>query len=187
MSFLVDFSNCPYSTRHGMYGGMAGDKDGIVYNKENWIIKYPKPMAINDQLIYTSAPLSEYVGSHIFEILGIPVHETMLGIRNHQLVVACKDFCKTRGALTELRTLKNAANRELSEALHIDFSTSNTGDNVLLDELLIHFRKNPVLSEVEDAEIRFGILQLLMFLLIIMTEITEIRVCFMMSRHRLTN
>ena len=101
---LIDFSNCPYSNRHGMYGGMAGDKDGILYNNENWIIKYPKNMDTMNgvdktQHQYTTAPLSEYIGSHIYKILGYNVHETLLGVRNNKIVVACKDFCETRGAL----------------------------------------------------------------------------------------
>lgn len=41
---------------------------------------------------YTASPLSEYIGSQIYQSLGIPVHETMLGIRDNKLVVACKDF-----------------------------------------------------------------------------------------------
>ena len=39
-------------------------------------------------------PLSEYLGSHIYSILGYPAHETILGVRDGLLVVACKDFCE---------------------------------------------------------------------------------------------
>lgn len=39
---FIDFSECKFSNRHGRYGGNAGDKDGIIYNDEFWIIKYPK-------------------------------------------------------------------------------------------------------------------------------------------------
>ena len=38
-----------------------------------------------DVLSYMTAPLSEYIGSHIYEILGIDVHQTILGIRNGKL------------------------------------------------------------------------------------------------------
>jgi len=37
-------------------------------------------------------PLSEFLGSHIYAILGYPVHETLLGYRKGKIVVACKDF-----------------------------------------------------------------------------------------------
>ena len=39
---IIDMNNCEYSYRHGRYGGQAGDKDGVLYNNENWIIKYLK-------------------------------------------------------------------------------------------------------------------------------------------------
>ena len=39
MQKIIDFSDCPYSDRHGYYGGQAGDKDGILYDGEYWIIK----------------------------------------------------------------------------------------------------------------------------------------------------
>lgn len=39
---LVNFDSCPYSAKHGMYGGNAGDKDGVIYSDAEWIIKYPK-------------------------------------------------------------------------------------------------------------------------------------------------
>ena len=29
---IIDLSECEYSNRHGSYGGMDGDKDGILYN-----------------------------------------------------------------------------------------------------------------------------------------------------------
>lgn len=39
---IIDFSECKYSDKHGIYGGASGRKDGIVYNGERWIIKYPR-------------------------------------------------------------------------------------------------------------------------------------------------
>ena len=39
---LIDLNKYEQSLKHGSYGGNAGDKDGIIYNNENWIIKYPK-------------------------------------------------------------------------------------------------------------------------------------------------
>lgn len=40
MTKIYDLSNCPYSNRHGTYGGAAGDKDGILINNEYWIVKH---------------------------------------------------------------------------------------------------------------------------------------------------
>ncbi|MBE5846770.1 MAG: CtkA family protein [Lachnospiraceae bacterium] len=148
---LVDFSKCPISNRHGIYGGQAGDKDGIIYNNEFWIVKFPKSTKSmkGDALdAYTTSPLSEYLGSHIYQILGYDTHDTLLGIRNGKIVVACKDFCETRGALAEVRTLKNAANRQISEALGEDeIPVSLTGDSVNLNELFLHLNVNKLLSK----------------------------------------
>ena len=41
---------------------------------------------------YTTSPVSEYIGSHIYQSMGFPVHETKLGTYQNKVVVACKDF-----------------------------------------------------------------------------------------------
>ena len=73
--------------RNGTYGGQAGEKEGITIDGTYWIVKYPKSTKgmRGDVLSYMTAPLSEYIGSHIYEILGIDVHQTILGIRNGKL------------------------------------------------------------------------------------------------------
>lgn len=154
---IVDLSECKNSIRHGRYGGQAGDKDGIIYNEENWIVKYPKStrgMNGNNLPSYTTSPLSEYIGSQIYKILGFDVHETMLAYRNNQICVACKDFQQNFGDLAEVRTLKNSANRELSKYTDRDLPMSATGDTVVLEELLLHFKENPLMAR-DDLIKRF--------------------------------
>lgn len=151
---FIDFSKCEYSDRHGTYGGNAGDKDGIFYNDEYWIVKYPKStrsMKGLEDINYVSSPLSEYIGSHIYEILGIEAHETKLGFRNDKLVVGCKDFCEFTGQLREMRTLKNAAYSELSEKIEQELGHSSTGDRVNLNETLLHLQYNPFINKVNGA------------------------------------
>jgi len=79
------------------YGGDAGPKYPITFDKNIWMIKYPKNTKTYNkpQISYTTSPLSEYIGSKVYESLGIPVHETLLGTRNGKVVVACKDFTHT--------------------------------------------------------------------------------------------
>ncbi len=154
---IINFDDCQYSDRDGTYGGAAGDKDGIIYNNEYWIIKYPKntkDMRLDD-MSYTTAPLSEFIGSHIYKILGYDVHETLLGIRNNKIVVACKDFCNHEGSLREVRTLKNAANKEMEKLLEGSFSSTGSLHMVDLEELLIHLEYNRILSKVEGISDRF--------------------------------
>lgn len=154
---VYDLSYYELSDRHGSYYGMAGDKDGIIINGNYWIVKYPKSENKFEQKIgmsYNTSPLSEFIGSHIYEILGISVHETMLGIRNNKVVVACKDFCKHRGELMEMKGIRNGANRELSEKLDKGLHYSSTGERVNLNELLLHLDYNPIIQlcpEVKQA------------------------------------
>lgn len=155
---IYDLSDCEYSDRHGSYQGMAGDKDGILINDEYWICKFPKSnreFKTDIGMSYNTSPLSEYIGSHVYEILGIPVHETILGIRNGKVVVACKDFCKHRGELMEMKGIRNGANRELSEIFDRELHYSATGDSVNLNEMLLHLKHNPILGRCEGVISRF--------------------------------
>ena len=154
---VLDLNNCVLSDRNGMYGGMAGSKEGIILNDEYWMVKYPKStksMNVED-MSYTSSPLSEYIGSHVYEILGYDVHETILGERNNKLVVGCKDFCKSAGDLREIRTLKNIYNEELEQLLEVELDETSSSHVVDLKELMIHLDNNPVLSIIPDVKTRF--------------------------------
>lgn len=154
---LVDLSNAEYSDRAGTYGGNAGNKDGIIYNGEYWLVKYPKSTkGMNvKEISYTTSPLSEYIGSQIYRILGYDVHETMLGIRRNKLVVACKDFCEKEGALREIRTIKNFANEELSELLEKHISSTDSTNLIDFDEILLHLTYNEILRNVPGLRERF--------------------------------
>ena len=148
----------PLSNRDGIYGGSGGNKDGILIDGEFWLIKYPKTTrGMSDkarEISYTTAPLSEYLGSHIYEILGYDVHETLLGIKKEKVVVACKDFCVIRGGLSEIRTIKNAYSEERTEEQE-SFAESKSGDRVNLPELLFHLDHNRRLRNVAGLKEHF--------------------------------
>jgi len=111
--YLIDFNECQENNK--AYGGMAGSKLGIIYQGEDWILKFPKSTKgmRKTEISYTTSPLSEYIGSHIYQILGYPVHETKLGTKDNKLVVACKDFTDSHVRLQEFREIKNYYNKEL--------------------------------------------------------------------------
>lgn len=83
------------------YGGHAGRKKAILIDGNIWLVKYPQNTKNRDTIAvsYTTSPLSEYIGSHVYEMLGIPVHETRLGISEGKTAVACRDF--TNGIIRE--------------------------------------------------------------------------------------
>jgi len=154
---IYNFNACKLSYKNGSYGGLAGEKDGVLINGEEWLIKYPKNLSgmKGEVASYSTAPLSEYLGSHIYKILGIDVHETLLGEKNGKIVVACKDFAVDNKMLLEIRTIKNHTGLELSEMLEEKEITSTDAHVVDLDELLLHIDKNPVLSVVDGIKDRF--------------------------------
>lgn len=158
---IYDFNDelkYPLSNRDGIYGGNGGNKDGVLIDGEYWFIKYPKTTRgmseKAQQISYTTAPLSEYIGSHIYSILGFDVHDTLLGIKKGKVVVACKDFCVIRGGLSEIRTIKNAYYSDLSEELEVE-NHSKSGDRVNLEELLLHLNQNRQLRNVEGLADHF--------------------------------
>lgn len=157
MDKLCDFDRFPVSDRNGAYGGRAGAKEGISIKGEYWMIKYPKSTkGMRGPLIsYSTSPLSEYIGSHIYEILGYDVHQTLLGLRNGKVVVGCKDFCENYGDLREIRLLKNIYNSELESRLEESFSSTGDAHFTNLTELLLHFKYNPILNKVSGIRERF--------------------------------
>lgn len=60
-----------YKTSGLSYGGHGGSKRGIVIDNEKWLLKYPKStQSMNvEGLSYTTTPLSEYIGSHIYMLV----------------------------------------------------------------------------------------------------------------------
>lgn len=154
---IYDLNSCETSERNGMYGGMAGLKEGIIWNNAFWLVKYPKTTKGMDikNMSYTTSPLSEFIGSQVYEILGYDVHETVLAKRNGKIVVACRDFCNNIGDLREIRTLKNIYNDFLAERLEMELNETSSSHTVDLKELLIHFENNPVLSNVDGVKERF--------------------------------
>lgn len=101
-AYLIDINDLKETNR--AFGGNAGAKVGVIWNNEEWIVKYPKNIKNLSKVVlsYSTGPLSEFIGSHIYEILGFDVHKTVLGYDNDKLVVLCKNF-NLDGKLIELK------------------------------------------------------------------------------------
>lgn len=113
----------------------AGQKEGILIEGEPWIAKHPRTtrdLAGKHLPSYTSSSVSEYLGSHIYGLLGIPVHETMLGYRAGKIVCACRDFTFPNARLFEFKEIKNA----LSDDDAGFNSAPSDGEVVLLGDVL---------------------------------------------------
>lgn len=85
MIAAIDFSEYEFN---GKYYGGSEKKEGISINGEDYMIKYQKHTAFGKR----NNHISEFIGSHIFELCGFEAHKTYLGYRAGEQVVACKDF-----------------------------------------------------------------------------------------------
>lgn len=111
---MIDFTNCQRLVNS--YEG-ADHKYRIVYHDDVYMLKFGKKLIPDAnkpmQASYSNAPVSEYIGSHVFALAGIPVQETLLGTYGGKTVVACKDFieCQPNSdelALVEFKKLENS-------------------------------------------------------------------------------
>lgn len=105
---IQDFESCETSGQ--FYGGNAGRKIGLVWRDGDWLVKFPGTTRNLQGSVpsYTTAPVSEWLGSHVYAALGIPVHETVLGIRDGRIVCACRDFTFPDSRLVNFHDLKNS-------------------------------------------------------------------------------
>lgn len=148
---LIDFNHCEMNYR--VYGGSAGRKQGIIYNGKNYLLKYPGNVREfkNVNISYSNSPVCEYLGSHIYEIIGIPVHETILGKQGEKIVVACRDFLEKGEHLNEFGAIK--------VTFIPDFLDSNgnetNGNGVDLEEIIKTIEEHPMFKKVEGAMDRF--------------------------------
>lgn len=85
MITAIDFSE--YELNGKYYGG-SERKEGITIDDEDYMIKFQKQTAFGKR----NNHISEFIGSHIFEMCGFEAHKTYLGYRDGEEVVACKDF-----------------------------------------------------------------------------------------------
>lgn len=81
----IDFSEYELS---GKYYGGSERKLGIIIDGNEYMLKFQKRTAFGKR----NNHISEFIGSHIFELCGFETHKTYLGIRDGEEVVACKDF-----------------------------------------------------------------------------------------------
>ena len=106
---MIDFTNLP--KRKKTYAGANGSKISVIYESEQYMLKFPAPAAKNQQLSYANGCISEYLGCRIFDSVGIETQKTLLGTYmvngKEKIVVACKDFTSAGVVLQDFASLKN--------------------------------------------------------------------------------
>ena len=142
---MLDFTNL--STKKKAYGGANGSKLSVIYNDELYMLKLPMHASKNPNLSYTNSCTSEYLGCHIFNMLGIKAQETLLGTYKYhdkvKTVVACKDFTSPGVVILDFASIKNQIIDSASNGYGTELSdiidTINKQTVVDSEELKEHF------------------------------------------------
>ncbi|MCC8162706.1 MAG: HipA domain-containing protein [Lachnospiraceae bacterium] len=105
----IDFTGLP--RRNKAYAGANGSKISVIYKGRQYMLKFPPVPTRNQNMSYSNSCFSEYLGCRIYEMIGVPVQETLLGtfrVKNtEKIVVACGDFTEPGVVLQDFASLKN--------------------------------------------------------------------------------
>ena len=105
----IDFTSL--TKRNKAYAGANGNKIAVIYEGDQYMLKFPQVPKQNPGMSYSNSCFSEYLGCRIYESIGIPVQKTLLGTftvkGKKKIVVACRDFTKPGMILQDFASLKN--------------------------------------------------------------------------------
>jgi len=106
---VIDFTEL--KKRKKTYAGANGNKISVIYEGEQYMLKFPPQAKLNKGMSYSNSCFSEYLGCQIYESIGIPVQKTLMGIYTvkgkQKIVVACGDFTEPGVSLQDFASLKN--------------------------------------------------------------------------------
>lgn len=150
---IIDVSMIPQDLK--VYGGMSCKKIAIVVDGTRYLMKFPGNLKSRNMknvvLSYSNGPVCEYIGSHIYGLLEIPVHETVLAKRNQKLVVLCKDFMDNGQELFEFSKIKVS----FEPALINSDGEETDGQGSALSETLLVLGQHPVFKGLQGVSDRF--------------------------------
>lgn len=111
---MRDYSDFPET---GRYLSGAEKKKEILIGQSRYILKFQK----NSEVGLTYSHVSEYLGSHIFQAVGIPAQETSLGIYQGHNVVALKNFLTTGEILVPFNDVGESSLERDKELYHYSY------------------------------------------------------------------
>ena len=152
MMRMIDFTDYKQMFERE-YGGNSGRKKDIEFEGGKWFLKFPGNIReqVND-ISYSSSPVSEYIGSHIYESLDIDVHETRLGICENKCVVACRDFIQP----DEFPVIEFGKLKTTFVPAFLDSQGNETnGNGTDLKEILQTLDEHPLLAKYPELKERF--------------------------------
>lgn len=72
----IDFTEL--KKKNKAYAGANGNKISVIYEGEQYMLKFPAQAKRNPDMSYSNSCFSEYLGCQIYESIGIPVQKTLL-------------------------------------------------------------------------------------------------------------
>ena len=127
-----------YQVDANVFFSGAEDKAQITINGLRYIMKYQR----NSEVGMTFSHVSEYLGSHIFELLGIPVQDTFLGTYNGRNVVLLKHFCADGEILVHFNDVGESSLEEDKEMYQYSYED--------IQRMLIENKKSTNVQETVD-------------------------------------
>ncbi|MCQ2436512.1 MAG: HipA domain-containing protein, partial [Clostridia bacterium] len=135
---MKDYSEYPID-QNVFYSG-AERKEQITINGNRYIMKFQK----NSEIGMVFNHISEYIGSHMFELLEIPVQETLLGVYNGENIVLLKNFVGEGEVLTHFNDVGESSLEEDKEMYQYSY-----------DDIQKMLQDNKKLTNVEETVSRF--------------------------------
>lgn len=156
---IKDYSNCKKEIF--VYGGKTSNKKSIYDENNVWILKFPQNIKSKETIAisYTTSPVSEYIGSHIYQSMGFPVYETKLGTYQNKVVVACKDFkLPIKDKILQespMEYLMNTVDDDILENLSRDKISSQSYHNISMNDWLYILDNSPIAQQNPQIKERF--------------------------------
>lgn len=144
---LENVKNIP--KREGTHGF-----DTVIHENTVWILK-DEVKDPNKEI--SGTPLNEYIGSHIYELLGYDVQNTLLARRNNKLIVVCKDFTGDN-RLLGIGIIKSdvmRVDKEFREFIESKLNKDASDLDKDIQSNVLHVEHNPILNVVEGLKERF--------------------------------
>lgn len=116
---MINFNGCERNLFRG-YDGANGEKISIYYNNKLYMLKFPPYNPKTNE--YTTACINEHISCEIAKILGLNSQNTILGIYNDKIVVACEDFEIDNYKLLNFTSIKNSIidSKKIGRGLELD-------------------------------------------------------------------
>ncbi|MCI1734379.1 MAG: HipA domain-containing protein [Bacilli bacterium] len=129
----MDYSK--YKGNNRFYSG-SEQKIGITIEGKDWILKFQKASEIGPLMNH----FSEYLGSHIFQMIGLPTQNTALGTYKGLQVVAMEDFTGNGFSFVPFNDVGDSTLEEDKERFHYSY-----------EDIMTMLEENKKLTNVEET------------------------------------